>query len=70
MDNKEKVGYNAIKGLAKRLYKGMDDEQNANNEDQEERARDLVIKLRKDIESKSRFYKDATVKKAKADARG
>lgn len=70
MDNKEKVGYNAIKGLAKRLYKAMDDEQNANNEDQEERARDLVIKLRKDIESKSRFYKDATVKKAKADARG
>lgn len=70
MDNKEKVGYNTIKSLAKRLYKAMDDEQNANNEDQEERARDLVIKLRGEIESKSRFYKDATVKKAKADARG
>lgn len=70
MDNKEKVGYNAIKTLAKRLYKAMDDEENANSEEQEERARDLVIKLRNEIQSKSRFYKDATVAKAKADARG
>ena len=70
MDNKEKVGYNAIKSLSKKLYKAMDDEQNADNEEQEERARDMVIKLRSQIDSKSKFYKDATVKKAKADARG
>ena len=45
-------------------------QQNADNEEQEERARDMVIKLRSQIDSESKFYKDATVKKAKADARG
>ena len=70
MDNKEKVGYNTIKSLTKQLMKAMKDEENADNEEQEERARDMVIKLRKEIDSKSKFYKDATVKKAKADARG
>jgi hypothetical protein len=70
MDNKEKVGYNKIKSLSKKLYKALDDEQNADNEEQEERARDMVIKLRSQIDSESKFYKDATVKKAKADARG
>ena len=70
MDNKEKVGYNKIKSLSKKLYKALDDERNADNEEQEERAQDMVIKLRSQIDSESRFYKDATVKKAKADARG
>jgi hypothetical protein len=70
MDNKEKVGYNKIKSLSKKLYKALDDERNADNEEQEERAQDMVIKLRSQIDSESKFYKDATVKKAKADARG
>ena len=70
MDNREKVGYNTIKSLTKQLMKAMKDEENADNEEQEERARDMVIKLRSKIDSKSKFYKDSTVKKAKADARG
>ena len=70
MDNKEKVGYNAIKSLYKKLYKALDDEENADNNEQEERARDMVIKLRSQIDSKSKFYNDSTVKKAREDARG
>ena len=70
MDNREKVGYNALKSLYKKYYKALDDEENAEDNDEEERAKDMVIKLRSQIDSKAKFYRDATVKKAREDARG
>jgi len=69
MDNKEKVGYNALKAIAQKMYKAMDDEENANNEEEQERAIDAVQKYRAEFQSKAKFYKDATAKKAKADAK-
>ena len=43
----------------------MDDEQNANSNEEEERAKDAVIKYRAEFQSKAKFYKDATAAKAK-----
>jgi len=69
MDNKEKVGYNALKAIAQKIYRAMDAEQNANSNEEEERAKDAVIKYRAEFQSKAKFYKDATAAKAKADAK-
>ena len=69
MDNKEKVGYNALKAIAQKIYRAMDAEENANSNEEEERAKDAVIKYRAEFQSKAKFYKDATAAKAKADAR-
>jgi len=68
-DNKEKVGYNALLQIAKKLNKAYNDEATAPNEDAEERAIDAVQKYRAEFNSKAKFYKDSTVAKAKADAR-
>lgn len=69
MSNKEKVGYNALKAIAQKIYRAMDAEQNANSNEEEERAKDAVIKYRAEFQSKAKFYKDATAAKAKADAK-
>lgn len=69
MDNKEKVGYNALLQIAKKLNKAYNDEATANSEDEEERAIDAVQKYRREFQSKARFYKSSTATKAKADAR-
>jgi hypothetical protein len=69
MDNKEKSGYNALLSIAKKLNKAYNDEATAPNEDAEERAIDQVQKFRAEFNSKAKFYKDATVSKAKADAK-
>jgi len=68
-DNKEKVGYNALLQIAKKLNKAYNDEATANNDEEEERAIDQVYKYRKEFESKAKFYKSSTAQKAKADAR-
>ena len=47
----------------------MDAEENANSNEEEERAKDAVIKYRAEFQSKAKFYKDATAAKAKADAK-
>ena len=69
MDNKEKVGYNALLSIAKKLNKAYNDEATAQNDEAEERAIDQVQKFRAEFNSKAKFYKDATVSKARADAR-
>ena len=48
MDNKEKVGYNAIKSLYKKIYKEQDDEENETNKEQEEKRTQVVIKRESD----------------------
>ena len=68
MDNKEKVGYNALLQIAKKLNKAYNDEATANSSEAEERAIDAVQKYRAQFQSKAKFYKDATAKKARADA--
>ena len=68
MSNKEKVGYNALLQIAKKLNKAYNDEATANDSDAEERAIDAVQKYRAEFQSKAKFYKDATAKKARADA--
>ena len=68
MSNKEKVGYNALHQIAKKLNKAYNDEATANDSDAEERAIDAVQKYRAEFQSKAKFYKDATAKKARADA--
>lgn len=69
MDNKEKVGYNALLQIAKKLNKAYNDEATANSDEAEERAVDAVYKYRNEFKSKAKFYKDATVAKARADAK-
>ena len=69
MDNKEKVGYNALLSIAKKLNKAYNDEATAQNDEAEERAIDQVQKFRAEFNSKAKFYKDATVSKARADAK-
>ena len=69
MDNKEKVGYNALLQIAKKLNKAYNDEATANSDEEEERAIDQVYKYRKEFESKAKFYKSSTAQKARADAR-
>lgn len=69
LDGKEKVGYNKLLQIAKKLNKAYNDEATAPNEDAEERAIDAVHKYRQELQSKARFYKDSTLAKAKADAR-
>ena len=68
MSNKEKVGYNALLQIAKKLNKAYNDEATAHDSDAEERAIDAVQKYRAEFQSKAKFYKDATAKKARADA--
>ena len=68
MDNKEKVGYNALLQIAKKLNKAYNDEATANSSEAEERAIDAVQKYKAEFQSKAKFYKDATAKKARADA--
>ena len=69
MDNKEKVGYNALLQIAKKLNKAYNDEATANSDEAEERAIDQVYKYRDQFKSKAKFYKDSTVAKARADAK-
>jgi len=69
MDNKEKVGYNALLQIAKKLFKAYNDEATANSDEEEDRAINQVYKYRKEFESKAKFYKSSTAQKAKADAR-
>jgi len=69
MDNKEKVGYNALLQIAKKLNKAYNDEATASNSDAEERAIDAVQKYKLEFNKKAKFYKDSTAQKAKADAR-
>ena len=68
MDNKEKVGYNALLQIAKKLNKAYNDEMTANSDEAEERAIDQVNKLRNQFQSKAKFYKSSTAQKARADA--
>ena len=68
MDNKEKVGYNALLQIAKKLNKAYNDEATANSDEAEERAVDQVYKFRNEFKSKAKFYKDSTAAKARADA--
>ena len=68
MDNKEKVGYNALLQIAKKLNKAYNDEATANSDEAEDRAINQVYKYRKEFQSKAKFYKDSTAKKARADA--
>ena len=69
MDNKEKVGYNALLQIAKKLNKAYNDEATAQSDEAEERAIDQVNKFRNEFQSKAKFYKSSTVQKARADAR-
>ena len=68
MDNKEKVGYNALLQIAKKLNKAYNDEMTANSDEAEERAIDQVNKYRNEFQSKAKFYKSSTAQKARADA--
>ena len=68
MDNKEKVGYNALLQIAKKLNKAYNDEMTANSDEAEERAIDQVYKYRNEFKNKAKFYKSSTAQKARADA--
>ena len=68
MDNKEKVGYNALLQIAKKLNKAYNDEATAQSDEAEERAIDQVNKFRNEFQSKAKFYKSSTAQKARADA--
>ena len=68
MDNKEKVGYNALLNIAKKLNKAYNDEATANSDEEEERAVDQVYKYREEFKRKAKFYKSSTAAKARADA--
>ena len=68
MDNKEKVGYNALLQIAKKLNKAYNDEATAQSDEAEERAIDQVYKYRNEFKSKAKFYKSTTAAKARADA--
>ena len=68
MDNKEKVGYNALLQIAKKLNKAYNDEATAQSDEAEERAIDQVYKYRNEFKNKAKFYKSTTAAKARADA--
>ena len=57
-----------MQSIAKKLNKAYNDEATANSDEAEDRAINQVYKYRKEFQSKAKFYKDATAKKARADA--
>jgi hypothetical protein len=69
MDNKEKVGYNALLSIAKKLEDAYKREENAESSEEEERAIDDVQKYKAQFQSKAKFYKDSTAAQARKDAR-
>ena len=69
MSPKEKVGYNALLSIAKKLEDAYKREENADSSEEEERAIDDVQKFKAQFQSKAKFYKDSTAAQARKDAK-
>ena len=69
MSPKEKVGYNALLSIAKKLEDAYKREENAETSEAEEKAIDDVQKFKAQFQSKAKFYKDSTAAQARKDAK-